>query len=722
VLESVETMSSDDDSTDDDSNSDDQTTVKHVEEKSENIIETQKNRAMVLWQHWYHLGNFNETVYSEVMKKLKNGEVPSIFHTLCRSVDERLFLPDTKFDYMKTISGDTSTSKETIVENIPIYIYLSAKTVEVGVALCRVAGEISSNKPDSYLKGFFCDDNKMARVHIVDHQLSNKWTFDEEYTRIVTNLVNAPAKMVGHDVEVTRLKAPFYLDRKSGKNLITRSLSRGVVADCFRRSKCGGNHGIVGNPGIGKSWTLLYALQQAMLYENVCVMICFQNHATGLVCIRKDNRIYVWDCMSSSLKNDCYSGLFRNSNVLVLLEPLERGASYIEGSRRLIFAASNHEKHFRNNPGKATGDWQRILNPFSDHELTVALPYIMKEPRRYNDNGLPTLEKMIRRSKKVGNMPWYLFSKDLYNKRISERSLWMDYVKWNYKNFSKVLFWGGITDDTTARMNSVFAVHAGVEDFGTPITDFGYDGQHGVNYGKMVISTLVPNLKEQLLTNWREWILSYTAKNNEKYLAHIGIKLADLFWMDLQKGGVIMKSWKTNEFGKYAKPATLRFPSVSCHMNVEIDELGEKAFYAAENTVCRMVVGGRGVLIDFAGPGRQVYKIMAGETDALLHYDGIKRLLICGGLLEGDQNGVVTEVTNLTNPRRSKIRFNWVFPVGISKTSWVERQLLVPLQVGSVGWNAYTNYEVVQSCFDKYIQQYVIVMDEKPQFQTTRKK
>jgi hypothetical protein len=247
------------------SNSDDQTTVKHVEEEGENIIETQKNRAMVLWQHWYHLGNFNETVYSEVMKKLKNGEVPSIFHTLCRSVDERLFLPDTKFDYMKTISGDASTSKEKIVENIPVYIYLSAKTVEVGVALCRVDGEILSDKQDSYLKEFFCDDNKMARVHIVDHQLSNKWTFDEEYTKIVTNLVNAPAKMVGHDVEVTRLKEPFYLDWNSGKNLITRSLSRGVVADCFRRSKRGTNHGIVGNPGIGKSWTLLYALMAPSL-------------------------------------------------------------------------------------------------------------------------------------------------------------------------------------------------------------------------------------------------------------------------------------------------------------------------------------------------------------------------------------------------------------------------------------------------------------------------
>ena len=75
----------------------------------------------------------------------------------------------------------------------------------------------------------------------------------------------------GEDIEVTKLLEPLEVDLKSGRNLITRRLSRGVVADCFAKSEAKSTYAIVGNPGIGKSWTLIYALQQALLYENVCV-------------------------------------------------------------------------------------------------------------------------------------------------------------------------------------------------------------------------------------------------------------------------------------------------------------------------------------------------------------------------------------------------------------------------------------------------------------------
>jgi hypothetical protein len=92
----------------------------------------------------------------------------------------------------------------------------------------------------------------------------------------VTDLVNTPAVMVGHDLEVTALPSEFPVDLLNGRNLITRSLSRGVVADCFEHSKPGSVHSIVGAPGIGKSWNLIYALQQALLFENVCVIFFFE--------------------------------------------------------------------------------------------------------------------------------------------------------------------------------------------------------------------------------------------------------------------------------------------------------------------------------------------------------------------------------------------------------------------------------------------------------------
>jgi hypothetical protein len=101
--------------------------------------------------------------------------------------------------------------------------------------------------------------------------------------------VNAPADMVGEDIELTKLIQPFAVDRKS------------VVADCFAKSELCSTYAIVGNPGIGKSWTLIYALQQALLYENACVLLCFQKINTAVVCIRRNHQIFVWMCKNPSL-------------------------------------------------------------------------------------------------------------------------------------------------------------------------------------------------------------------------------------------------------------------------------------------------------------------------------------------------------------------------------------------------------------------------------------
>ena len=97
------------------------------------------------------------------------------------------------------------------------------------------------------------------------------------------------------------------VDRDGGHKLITRRLSRGDA--------------ITGNPGIGKSWTLIYALQQTLLYENACVLLCFQKDGTAIVCIRRNNKIYAWQNTNELWKRECLSNLFKNSNVLVLLDP-----------------------------------------------------------------------------------------------------------------------------------------------------------------------------------------------------------------------------------------------------------------------------------------------------------------------------------------------------------------------------------------------------------------
>jgi hypothetical protein len=179
--------------------------------------------------------------------------------------------------------------------------------------------------------------------------------------------------MAGHDLEVTKLPSEFPLDLFHGRNLITFSLSRGVVADCFGHSKPGCVHAFVGSPGIGKSWSLIYALQQALLYDNACVLFCFQRKSRAWACIRKSNAIFVWKIeYSPFLKDDCDSRLFQNRNVLALLDPKEApagGASYTFERQRLIFAASNNAAHFKNTHKDNLGI-ERILNQYSTSELS----------------------------------------------------------------------------------------------------------------------------------------------------------------------------------------------------------------------------------------------------------------------------------------------------------------------------------------------------------------
>jgi hypothetical protein len=194
--------------------------------------------------------------------------------------------------------------------------------------------------------------------------------------------------------------------------LITRNLSRGVVADCFEQSKKRHTHAIVGSPGIGKSWSLIYALQQALLFENACVMVCFQKDEEAWVCIRKKHRIYVWTIESDYFEKKCKSGLFRNSNVLVLLDPRESvdgGAAYSQGNRRLLFAASNNAAHFKN-VFKNNFGYERILNQYSSSELSIALKYMSPTTKLYSrDEILP----MLAYADQIGNIPRYVLSEEV---------------------------------------------------------------------------------------------------------------------------------------------------------------------------------------------------------------------------------------------------------------------------------------------------------------------
>jgi hypothetical protein len=281
--------------------------------------------------------------------------------------------------------------------------------------------------------------------------------------------------------------------------LITRNLSRGIVADCFRRSKKNSAYAIVGSPGIGKSWTLLYALQQSLLYKGACVAFFQQKEQTAFVCIRNGNHVFAWLAPTSPTAD---SFLFDHKDVLVLLDPRdadEGGAEYLGGQRMVIFAASNNEAHFRGDIGKVTGDYPRFLGPFTDDELEVSLPLM----------GCHDMKKASERAKRVGNLPRYLIDDDLYHKRetlvaVSNGSL----------NMERIVAWSGMEEiqPTATTPGTLCSVSAMMDNEEDPDA-IGYDGESGVDYGTLKFQVMSKEVWTRVVMKKRSSILSLWASS-----------------------------------------------------------------------------------------------------------------------------------------------------------------------------------------------------------------
>ena len=223
--------------------------------------------------------------------------------------------------------------------------------------------------------------------------------------------------------------------------MLTRRFSRGVVASCFGSSKPGSSLAITGSPGTGKSWTLVYALQQALLYENACVLVFLQKENVDHLYIRKGKQIFAWERYGQSR---AVSALFRSSNVLVLLDPkeaTEEGAKYAAGERMLIFAASNNTKHFANEIYKVQDDPERYLSPFTENELKVSLPLMLAV-----DDQTWNLEQALEWAKIVGRLPRYLLAEKRFNARKDQLYRSVDALKKDADEMKEVLEFLGKDD------------------------------------------------------------------------------------------------------------------------------------------------------------------------------------------------------------------------------------------------------------------------------------
>jgi hypothetical protein len=537
------------------------------------LIEVQKERAIARWEEAFSKKYFDDKkIYNKVLEQLKEGKVPPIYHTLIREPEKRLFLPNTFVSNGKAESGSIKLSSEKVqVGSGRIHLtslhYLCSATQRFFQAIGQRFLDLAEY-PDntwqqeefSYLDVFFTKDGQV-RLSVKDIYIrEGYWNFDEEISKIVTVLVNTPAKMVGHDLEVTELPAEFPVDLFHGRNLITRSLSRGVVADCFENSKPGSVYAIVGSPGIGKSWNLIYALQQALLFENSCVLFCFQKKGKAWICIRKENQIYAWSNVTYGFEK-FRSALFRNKNVLALLDPKEApagGATYTVERQRLIFAASNNAAHFKN-VYKDTFDFERILNPYSTLELKIALKYMSASAHLYSDE---EILPMLQLAEQVGNMPRYIMSK--VGASINMKKI-RDYLHGVEKMDSimllKFLSFKGTTsvqekDSIEGAIFSLFAAGSIYSDF--TLVDVGYDGDAVVDgkavvqYENRIVEFVCNHIRVQVAVKYRATLLCYDGKTADGLGSHFGHIVEELLWVDIknkEKMEVHKLSYKEEEKG-----------------------------------------------------------------------------------------------------------------------------------------------------------------------------
>lgn len=270
--------------------------------------------------------------------------------------------------------------------------------------------------------------------------------------------------------------------------------------DCFHRFQKSAEKGsvssITGSPGR----TLLYALQQALLYDGATVLFFFQTSGDAVLYLRRNNRIYV---LASKSRGEADSALFKRSDVFVLLDPDEakkKGAYFHLGKMKLLYAASNNKLHFKGSGEKEYEKMQAFLGPPMDTELFVILKKLD-----------PTLKQNVfrKRKEKVGNLIRYILDDGKYDIRNAATIQAIQDCAGDTKKLQQTLDDNGISGERHIP-ETLFHVLPRRPELNDAIS-MGYDGQNAT-YRERVV--LAPNsyVQEAILNAGRQLILSYWGK------------------------------------------------------------------------------------------------------------------------------------------------------------------------------------------------------------------
>jgi BRCA1 C Terminus (BRCT) domain len=661
-------------------------------------IAYQKKRALELWKVVQGVVGVDDKVADVVTERLDKGLVPPVFHAYCalyqkiRMADseelsglalEAIELRPEITDVAKASAGEQPEG--TIFGKGPIDVSdENQPSAEIAKITAGEAGDDTFLEEGVFIKvESFFDSNNKARLKVRDRALRDIWIFSEEWTAKVCALLNADAEMVGADVEVTRVDSNFYMGKVKGTSsthLITRRLSRGVVAECLKMPS-EDTVAIVGNPGIGKSWTLIYALQQLLLREGACILFFSAKRERALACIRQNNKVYAWKAEVAKAS----SSLFDYENVWVLLDPIEasKGSTgIVNGERRLLYAASNNIGHFANDVTKLNAQALHFLSPFDDDEIRAAVPFM---------TGKKFDEIVFDWASKVGNLPRWLLKKEQFEGRLKDGDLAIG--KLSPELVKKILESNGLSDGQV-KINlpgTVFALSAYREwdkDSGEPV-NIGYDGEEGVIYTMPSLKLMNDYVFSTVAGGNRERILSYWSAISSTERSKMGEAVENLIWQDLQQG-CLFRTWSMTGQRFEASPdlTNISVMRAGCTM-ADLTNV-----FDSGNKLVRMAPGT--VLIDFAGPGRRVYQATV-SADHSMSLVGLQKLLEAAGYMKFTGGNFMMIVGDLP-----KLDFYWVVP---HEKFGVWKEKCKPKTVRD---------EQVSRALAAHVSQFVLSLDVKP--------
>jgi hypothetical protein len=540
----------------------------------ESAVAVQKKRALDLWNVVRGAVEIDDQVADTVQEKLKNGLVPPVFHAYCAlvhrirraatknargnsgvaSTKAIKFRADENNDADESVqqNGDSHSSANGVAdgrsnllnrpsaENVTagelgkrrhgteltdaLEAALATPVVTDRIPLLLAIFENGNLGKDTSVDSFF-DSYGKARLKVRDEALGTSWVYQESWTKAVCNLLNADAEMVGADVEVTKVESDFHLGTVRGTNatyLITRRLSRGVVTECLDMVPKD-TFAIVGNPGIGKSWTLIYALQQLLLRDGANVLFFMAKDYVALACFRRSDAVYVWEAGMTRAKSD----LFKSADVWVLLDPREakeEGTKLVGGERRLLFAASNNRKHFTSHILKRFGFALHYLSLYDHDEIQAAIPYMLPSGEVFDKSVVDD------RASKVGNVPRCLIADHQFQVRMKQIDNAVDEM--SPALAEKILKSEGLSDGQINLPGTIFALSAAKvyddEDESREPVHVGYDGQVGVIFTKPSLSLMNAYVFNKLAGANRERILSYWNAISKSERINMGQALENL--------------------------------------------------------------------------------------------------------------------------------------------------------------------------------------------------